>query len=91
MTVLRLSEKETDMEDKLSPSISYLQKLGPEYIDQVFESSRWIFEQDRDMAFQVILILFSFCSLLRTSNFFIEDIYVGRRRAPSKSSSGLPR
>jgi hypothetical protein len=79
------------MEDKLSPSISYLQKLGPEYIDQVFESSRWIFEQDRDMAFQVILILFSFCSLLRTSNFFIEDIYVSRRRAPSNSSSGLPR
>ena len=69
--MLRLSEKETDMEDKLSPSISYLQKLGPEYIDQVFESSRWIFEQDRDMAFQVILVLFSFCSLLRTSNFFI--------------------
>ncbi|OJA19406.1 hypothetical protein AZE42_12726 [Rhizopogon vesiculosus] len=51
--VLRLSEKETDMEDKLSASISYLQKLGPEYINQVFESSRWIFEQDRDMAFQI--------------------------------------
>ncbi|OJA15588.1 hypothetical protein AZE42_14077, partial [Rhizopogon vesiculosus] len=49
----QLSEKETDMEDKLSASISYLQKLGPEYINQVFESSRWIFEQDRDMAFQI--------------------------------------
>ncbi|TFK35543.1 hypothetical protein BDQ12DRAFT_634973 [Crucibulum laeve] len=48
-----LSEKETDMEDKLEPSISYLRKLGPEYIDQIFDSSKWIIEQDRDMAFQI--------------------------------------
>ena len=41
------------MRDKLGPSISYLQKLGPEYLDQIFESARWIFEQDREMAFQV--------------------------------------
>jgi len=52
----RLSEKETDMRDKLDPSISYLRKLGPEYINQVFESSRWIFEADRHMAFEVILV-----------------------------------
>ncbi|KAG2145393.1 uncharacterized protein EDB93DRAFT_1288619 [Suillus bovinus] len=49
----QLSEKETDMRDKLDPSISYLRKLGPEYIDQVFESSRWIFEEDRHMAFEI--------------------------------------
>ncbi|KAG0694684.1 vacuolar sorting protein 39 domain 1-domain-containing protein [Suillus ampliporus] len=49
----QLSEKETDMRDKLDPSISYLRKLGPEYINQVFESSRWIFKEDRDMAFQI--------------------------------------
>lgn len=41
------------MRDKLGPSISYLQKLGPEYLDQIFESARWVFEQDRDMAFEV--------------------------------------
>lgn len=50
-----LSERETDMLDKLQPSISYLQKLGPEYIDQIFESSRWIFEEDADIAFGVRL------------------------------------
>lgn len=50
----RLSEKETDLEDKLAPSISYLQKLGPEYLDQIFESSRWVFQQDPDKAFEVI-------------------------------------
>ncbi|KAF8969138.1 vacuolar sorting protein 39 domain 1-domain-containing protein [Flammula alnicola] len=48
-----LSANEEDMEDKLGPSIHYLQKLGPEYIDQVFNYSRWIFETDRDMAFQI--------------------------------------
>ncbi|KAF9007557.1 hypothetical protein BDQ17DRAFT_1350883 [Cyathus striatus] len=48
-----LSEKETDIELKLSPSISYLQKLGPEHIDQIFNSARWIFDQDVDMAFEI--------------------------------------
>jgi hypothetical protein len=41
------------MEDKLTPSIQYLQKLGPEYIDQVFSYGRWIFDMDSEIAFQV--------------------------------------
>jgi hypothetical protein len=49
----RLSEKEDDMIDKLQPSISYLQKLGPEHLDQIFHHSQWLFEKDPDMAFQV--------------------------------------
>ncbi|KAG2348015.1 hypothetical protein BDR05DRAFT_980946 [Suillus weaverae] len=49
----QLSEKETDIRDKLNPSMSYLRKLCPEYINQVFESSRWIFEEDRHMAFEI--------------------------------------
>ncbi|TFY63425.1 hypothetical protein EVG20_g6316 [Dentipellis fragilis] len=48
-----LSDKETDMRDKLGPSISYLQRLGPEHLDQIFRSSRWVFEQEADMAFQI--------------------------------------
>lgn len=51
--IFRLSEKETEKEDKLMPSVYYLQKLGPEHLQQIFDSSRWIFDQDRDMAFQV--------------------------------------
>ncbi|KAJ3504846.1 hypothetical protein NLJ89_g7728 [Agrocybe chaxingu] len=47
------SEHEIDLEDKLSPSIHYLQKLGPEYIDQVFNYAQWIFECDSEMAFQI--------------------------------------
>ncbi|KAJ6608678.1 hypothetical protein B0H10DRAFT_516741 [Mycena sp. CBHHK59/15] len=49
----QLSEGETDMEDKLMPSIYYLQKLGPEHLDEIFTSSRWLFEQDSSMAFQI--------------------------------------
>lgn len=52
----RLSERETDLEDKLDPSIQYLQKLGPEHLDQILESSRWIFDQDPNMAFQVSVL-----------------------------------
>ncbi|KAG9225012.1 hypothetical protein CCMSSC00406_0001837 [Pleurotus cornucopiae] len=49
----QLSENEEDMQDKLGPSITYLQKLGPEHIEHVFAASRWIFEQDRDLAFDI--------------------------------------
>lgn len=74
-TLPRLSEKETDMRDKLDPSISYLRKLGPEYINQVFESSRWIFEEDRHMAFEVILE-YILSGLLLIIICLIQDIYV---------------
>ncbi|KAF7312336.1 Rab guanyl-nucleotide exchange factor [Mycena indigotica] len=48
-----LSEQESDLEDKLMPSIYYLQKLGPEHMEEIFQSSRWIFEKDSTMAFQI--------------------------------------
>ncbi|KAI0768086.1 hypothetical protein BD413DRAFT_605556 [Trametes elegans] len=49
----QLSEKETDMRDKLMPTVNYLQRLGPEHLDQIFEHSRWVFEQDHDIAFEI--------------------------------------
>ncbi|KAF8333851.1 hypothetical protein F5887DRAFT_991627 [Amanita rubescens] len=48
-----LSEKEDDLDDKLMPTISYLQKLGPEHLEQIFKSARWVFEMNQDMAFQI--------------------------------------
>ncbi|TCD70216.1 Vacuolar morphoproteinsis protein 6 [Steccherinum ochraceum] len=48
-----LSEKETDMRDKLMPSVTYLQRLGPQYMDQIFESSHWIFEQDPEIGLEI--------------------------------------
>ena len=49
----RLSDKEPDMRDKLMPSVTYLQRLGPEYLDLIFEHSRWVFEHDVDIGFEV--------------------------------------
>lgn len=50
---IRLSEKETDSRDKLMPSINYLQRLGPEHLDLIFEHSLWVFEQDKTIALEV--------------------------------------
>ncbi|KAI0925948.1 hypothetical protein AcW1_008241 [Taiwanofungus camphoratus] len=49
----QLSEKETDMRDKLMPSVTYLQRLGPEHLNQIFDSSRWIFDQDAEIALEI--------------------------------------
>ncbi|KAF9026027.1 hypothetical protein BDZ89DRAFT_1135054 [Hymenopellis radicata] len=49
----QLSVEEDDKLDKVQPSIFYLQKLGPEYMDLVFSASRWMFDVDKDMAFEV--------------------------------------
>ncbi|KAF8688888.1 Vacuolar sorting protein 39 domain 1, partial [Rhizoctonia solani] len=48
-----LSREEDDPLDKYPPSIRYLQKLGPEYLDLIFKSARWIFEEKPDMAFDI--------------------------------------
>ncbi|KAI0324590.1 hypothetical protein GY45DRAFT_1331365 [Cubamyces sp. BRFM 1775] len=54
LSLLRqLSDKETDIRDKLMPTVNYLQRLGPEHLDQIFEHSKWVFEQDRDIAFEI--------------------------------------
>lgn len=79
----RLSEKSTDVEDKLRPSISYLQKLGPEYLDQIFKYSRWIFDQDADMAFEV-------CHCMALSNeprSFMNTVDIPLRRCRTATSS----
>ena len=48
------------MREKLQPTVTYLQKLGEEYIDQVFKSARWVFQQDQNIAFEVCFVLQSF-------------------------------
>ncbi|KAH9998803.1 hypothetical protein BJV74DRAFT_883060 [Russula compacta] len=49
----RLSEKETDMKDKLGPSIAYLQRLGPEFLDTIFQCSKWILNENAEMALEI--------------------------------------
>lgn len=48
-----LSQNESDMREKLQPTVTYLQKLGEEYMDQVFKYARWVFQQDQNIAFEV--------------------------------------
>ncbi|CAE6468651.1 unnamed protein product [Rhizoctonia solani] len=48
-----LSKEEYDPLDKYQPSIRYLQKLGPEYLELIFKSARWLFEEKPDMAFDI--------------------------------------
>lgn len=54
----RMSSKEESVRDKLGPTISYLQKLGPDYLSQIFDSARWVFSLDQDMAFDVSALIF---------------------------------
>lgn len=48
-----MAEKEEDEEEKLGPSIRYLQRLGPEHLAQIFEFSRWVINENKDQGFQV--------------------------------------
>lgn len=73
------------MDDKLDPSIRYLQKLGPEHIDQIFTSSRWIFNLDSDRAFQVDISFFTLPNRLLNLNylrkiFTSEDVELPKQR-----------
>lgn len=49
----RLSDKETDTEEKVQPTITYVQKLGPEHLEQVFDASRWVYRQDAGKVLEV--------------------------------------
>jgi Vam6/Vps39-like protein vacuolar protein sorting-associated protein 39 len=41
------------VKDRLGPSITYLQRLSPEYLDTVFQYSRWIFDENPRVALEV--------------------------------------
>ncbi|ESK95857.1 rab guanyl-nucleotide exchange factor [Moniliophthora roreri MCA 2997] len=49
----QIGEKEDDMELRLDDTIQYLKKLDPEYLDQIFEYARWVFDQDSTMALEI--------------------------------------
>lgn len=51
--ISRMSEDEDDPEDKVEPTVRYLQKLGSDHLDLIFESSEWIFEVDQNAGLEV--------------------------------------
>lgn len=81
-SMISLSRKEDDPLDKYQPSIRYLQKLGPEYLDLIFKSARWIFESKPEMAFDVgTLLRLDILGLLIDAT--STDIHRRRGRTPS--------
>jgi Vam6/Vps39-like protein vacuolar protein sorting-associated protein 39 len=48
-----MAEETDDVEEKLEPTIRYLQKLGPEHLDLIFEGAKWIFATDWQRALVV--------------------------------------
>jgi hypothetical protein len=47
------------VKDRLGPSITYLQRLDPEYLDTVFQYSRWILDENAEMALEVSSIRYA--------------------------------
>lgn len=50
-----MSEDEEDPEEKVGPTVRYLQKLGSDHLEIIFESSKWVFQADRKAALEVRL------------------------------------
>lgn len=49
----RMSAEETDPEEKVGPTVRYLQKLGAEHLAVILDASRWVFAQDPEAGLQV--------------------------------------
>jgi len=54
-----MADDEEDPEEKVGPTIRYLQKLGADHLTVIFESSTWVFEADRAAALEVSRLPFS--------------------------------
>ena len=48
-----MSEEEDELEEKVGPTVRYLQKLGSTHLILIFESSKWIFDLDPQAALEV--------------------------------------
>jgi len=42
----RMAKEEDDPLDRYPPIIRYLQKLGPDHLNTIFDFSKWIFAED---------------------------------------------
>lgn len=61
-----MSESVHDHEEKLRPTINYLQKLSAQYLPQIFDASRWVLDIDSDLGFEAshfvwLLCPFTYC------------------------------
>ncbi|GJN90166.1 hypothetical protein Rhopal_003165-T1 [Rhodotorula paludigena] len=51
----QMREDEDDVDEKVGPTVRYLQKLGADHLSVILESSRWVFEQDQAAGLQIFV------------------------------------
>ncbi|BEI86071.1 hypothetical protein CcaverHIS002_0603580 [Cutaneotrichosporon cavernicola] len=51
--LLEQAKEEDDPLDRYPPTVRYLEKLGPKHLQLIFDSSRWIFEEDPGRGLQI--------------------------------------
>ncbi|GAA5946072.1 hypothetical protein JCM3775_007212 [Rhodotorula graminis] len=51
----QISDDEDDVEEKVGPTVRYLQKLGVDHLAVVLEASKWVFKQDKEAGLKVFL------------------------------------
>ncbi|SOV08962.1 related to Vam6/Vps39-like protein involved in vacuolar morphogenesis [Ustilago sp. UG-2017a] len=49
----QFADDEDDVEEKMRPTIQYLQNLGPEFIDVILETSHWLLEVNSELGMEV--------------------------------------
>ena len=49
----QFADDEDDVEEKMRPTIQYLQNLGPEFIEVILETSHWLLEVDSELGMEV--------------------------------------
>lgn len=50
-----MAESELDPEEKVDPTVRYLQKLGSEHVALIFETSQWVFEANPKAALEIFV------------------------------------
>ncbi|EPQ27516.1 uncharacterized protein PFL1_05054 [Pseudozyma flocculosa PF-1] len=51
----QFSEDEDDDEEKVGPTIRYLQNLGPEFIETILDASHWVLERDPKLGMEIFM------------------------------------
>lgn len=48
-----MSEEEDDVDERLQPTIRYLQKLGPDHLDLILSTAQWVLAADRSAGLEI--------------------------------------
>ncbi|SCZ95117.1 BZ3500_MvSof-1268-A1-R1_Chr11-3g03615 [Microbotryum saponariae] len=51
----RIAEDEDDLDEKVEPTIRYVQKLGPDHLSTILEASEWVFATHRAKGLEIFI------------------------------------